>query len=965
MTLKLRNILPFTLATILFAACTDELPVERTQQQYYFDGDYYFVLEDENASMSRMQYDGIIKSEFTTGDRIGIFAPQSEDKSLILNDVFSARDLKEPSDPPRQVLVPCDDEIKKEVPKNEDEYLLYFPHTATQSLERLTKGMSHTVKEDQSVKANLTDSDLLWCHKLMTETDKKETYVTINMHHAMATIVVKVAKDSIDTSRSVVLPSMPTQATGVILRKETEEVTTDNLQYNVETEKSRKDISMYKLPDDTDEYNYVYRAVVPACQTLQKDTDILTLHLKDKRGEYVETTYKLAQDVSLRPGKYYTFNLRAGLKPFIPDYSDDDSWVLDVYNQSGKKVGLLCREYIYYEPEGLSNYRDKGANIQTDTEIQFQFSQPTIGNLGRTGKNGYLPATFPASEDIKGQLNMNDFTAENMKLAVNSQAWVFYNLKADGNPDLTCGTVLRFIFDIKCGSGLGGYTPTIIDRYTYPDVGSGCDITMAVWPAPHSTTGPQLNAQGMFKTRHGHDLINDIMLTNYATLTGYAYDSQEYLEFYMHGGKVIWDTENYIVDEFVMPFTEEGEPLRVTTRDAEMYGHIAYDESGNAFVSYSPFNDQNGKDEDGNEVCSTDEKKLNFAGELYPLRKIGYNHFWIAKSLHSRVDSKGNQLECFSTGKSTGAVNYDAYVDPLYGEEDLTAEPGEGMKFSKTDKLPPGYIYPSVQKGDGITNPDNLGVSESEYTEDYDTYTHPESWGNICFLYNVTCIADGSLIPYNTPTNEDWRIPTWKDMAIMRRYGGHSFAARWITDEIRTRVNDRQFAESIPYALERGWLIGTAAFCANISGLDLKPFGCKIPTEADEGRGKTSDFGVRPHFFIDSETDNLFESEQKDNTTWFEIFRFSPWDCWGSNRLLNYRTVGHTTTSHTDPVMVAKGNSRVFAPVRLIMSYKNPIGPAANNARIQKARSMMKVAPIKRETSKVVNVNIIKSAAEK
>ena len=152
---------------------------------------------------------------------------------------------------------------------------------------------------------------------------------------------------------------MPTKATGIILRKEEEEVTTDNLLYAVDTENSRKDISMYKLPDDTDEYNYVYRAVVPACQTLSKDSDILTLYLKDKKGEYVETTYKLAQDVSLRPGKYYTFNLRSGQKPTIPDVGDDDSWVLEIYDPNDNNlVGYLCREYIYWEPEGYpSNYR--------------------------------------------------------------------------------------------------------------------------------------------------------------------------------------------------------------------------------------------------------------------------------------------------------------------------------------------------------------------------------------------------------------------------------------------------------------------------------------------------------------------------------------------------------------------------------------------------------------------------------
>ncbi len=959
---RLSRYITYILPTLLLAACTDELPVAKSPQQYLLDGDYYFVLESDGEPLSRMTYEGIKHSEFSTGDRIGVFAPQNSDKSQIPNDVFSARDMSvNPPSGPTQVLVPADDEIKKEVPKKEPEYLLYYPYRATQSLEGLSNGtMSHTVAKAQDDKDGLVASDLLWCHKLMTDEEKNADYVTIHMHHAMATIVVKVAKDSIDVEAGAVLTDMPLTAKGIKLRDVNQEITPERMVYTTDINGDRGNIAMYRLPDDTDEYNYVYRAVVPACQTLAKDKDILTVYLKDKKGEkYEHITYKLARDIELQPGKYYTFNLRSGQKPAIPDYTDDDSWVLEVYNPDGKMVGLLCREYIYYEPAGLSNYRNDEANISNDPMATFKFAKPLNGNLGRGDQ--YVPATFPASDDIKAQLNMSNFTESDMKLAVNSQAWVFYNMKADGNPDLTCGTVLRFIFDIKCGAGPTGRTPTIIEKYMGNNVQAGCDKTLDVWPYPHNTDAPP-GAQGMFKTRHGHELINAIMINGASS--AYAYDSREYLEFYMHGGKVIWDPENNIVDEFTLPY-KDGELLRVKNIDAEQYGHIAFNEAtGEAFVSFSPFDRLNGKDEDGNGVCTTIEKKLNFAGEYYPLRKIGFNHFWIAKSLHTKVDIDGNPLECFSTGISAGSVNYDAYIDPEWGKDDEIVPPSEGMKYSRTDLLPAGYIYPSVKKGDDITDPNNLGMTDTNFPEDYDTYNHPESWDNIALLYNLTCIADKNLIPKGI-ANEEWRIPTWKDMAIMRRYGGYAFAARWITDEIRTRVRKGVYAETISHALEKGWLIGTVAYCANISGLDLKPFGCKIPqSDIEAGRGKTSDFGVRPHFFIDSETDNIFD-EGKQNRLWFEIFRFSPWDCWESNPMANYRTIGHTTSTNQNDELLAKGNSRVFAPVRLIMSYKNPVGPAANDARMQKMHNMKKTLPLGHSSSKVINVNIIKSASEK
>lgn len=838
MTLKLRNILPFTLATILFAACTDELPVERTQQQYYFDGDYYFVLEDENASMSRMQYDGIIKSEFTTGDRIGIFAPQSEDKSLILNDVFSARDLKEPSDPPRQVLVPCDDEIKKEVPKNEDEYLLYFPHTATQSLERLTKGMSHTVKEDQSVKANLTDSDLLWCHKLMTETDKKETYVTINMHHAMATIVVKVAKDSIDTSRSVVLPSMPTQATGVILRKETEEVTTDNLQYNVETEKSRKDISMYKLPDDTDEYNYVYRAVVPACQTLQKDTDILTLHLKDKRGEYVETTYKLAQDVTLRPGKYYTFNLRAGLKPAIPDVTDDESWVLDVFDpdEPHALVGLLCREYLHFQPD------------QTDDFLQDK----------ETG-------TDATARDQNGNPTKN----------INSQAWVFYSLQDDGKtPELSEGIALRFVYDVLYMSNKTGNSPRGV----------------ATWPLPHHK-GFGTYQQIILSVAHGHNWVEMQDEKGY-----YGADSRDYKEFYLHGAKIIWDGLNNKIADVQLRREGISDPNGITNIEAALYGHIAIPTDGSApYVSYTPASDDDKIDMDGAKIGviiprTLHDSRIGIDGKTinkeYPIVKIGFNQFWMSKSLRAKTLRDGTPLKSFNESGKMGLT---------FGD---FAKDGVGV-------LDPGYLYcyNEIDKN-SVSTFDPANNLTSEEREEL----------RIAALYNYSAFENELLTPLSPESHYAYHAPYVDDMDKLMHYFGYVFSAKMSTKGVWEGINNKNIPdinESKRQALLNGeWTSSNCdLYCSNISGFNLRPMGF-INNDLTDTGGNPGDVAAL-----------LLLTRDRDQGVSYASF--NSWNCWSSSEFSGFYPNQSKLIYDISAWQREQCISRLCAQVRYFMRFKN------------------------------------------
>lgn len=940
-------------SVLLLAACTDEFPVEKSPQQYILDGDYYFVLADESEPTSRLQYDGILHSEFTTGDRIGIFAPQNADKTQIPNDVFTARDMTDnPPSGPHQVLVPCDDEIKKEVPEKENEYLLYYPYVATQSLTGVSNGdMKFTVKEEQKTEANLKASDLLWCHKLLTAEEKEAQYITIHMNHAMANIVIKVSKDSVDTDHDVTLLSIPTEATGIKLRYDdgATEMSLERMSYGINPD-SKKDITMFRLPDDTDEYNYVYRAIVPACQTVTKDTDIFTLFIKNKTDEFVSTTYKLAQDIEFRPGKYYTFNLRSGQKPVVPEVGDDDSWVYDILDEKGDPVGLLCREYIYWAPaEKAANYR--GCPVDNPGDYTFKMGTTNLSG-GTNGCNNMtcMISTCPASEDLLEQINNNgeySMSIDNMFPAINSQAWVFYNLQSNGQPDLTKGTILRFVYDIKSAGGQPGYTPYLHPRYSHISTTYNHHSKMA-WPYPHLGTGGE--RQGIFKVAHGHDYIasNEIGLTGDKDM--YGLESKEYLEYYMHGGVITWDATNNIIDKFFMP--EE----KITNNLAFVNGHIAIriDENGQktAFVSYTPCVNET-LDEDGYTIGQRRVKTMTIGEKTYPLRKVGFNQFWSGKSLSSTTDNEGNKLECFNVTGNVGAVNY----SPFY-----TTEPEDDKKYDQNAILPPGYIYPTAIKGQ---QDQNGAIHDS----DFDPYADPSLRGSVALLYSFASFTEGKLKPTNT-VDESYRFPTVGDMIKLRRYGGVLFAAKWITDHIRTKLPDGTYLESTYEGLKNGMLLKNDSYCANISGLDFRAFGMKGPKD-----DHVIDLGNRNYFYLDATTDFPYAKDypnamgdpdqlDKDPMAWIEIFQFSPWHCWGSNSITDYINGTHTIADVG--ANWKKAHSRTFAPIRVIMSFTNPIGNGASSAEMEyMSRSMPKAKSRADNESKIVNVRIVKSESEK
>lgn len=636
-----------TLAIIGAASCTDDPIVVddngNDAHRILLPGEYRFIIScDTDPSFkpsSRVSYESIEASRFSTGDHIGVFASNRE--AQIQNDVFSARNMNDDSE--IQVLAPpagnVTQGLETEIPTEGDNinYLFYYPMNESWKLSTVTAGtgLGYTVETDQSTKENYEKSDFLWNHLAY---DGNEEYQSIHMHHLMANIVVKIHKDSIapdpvSEEKTVTLRNLPVHAGGIYLFKRT----AGEMNYSPAKD-SRSDIKMY-CQGEMGDY-LVYRAAIPAWHTLSAGDPIITVNLYDRQGNVEEVTYNLAKDISLKDGFYYTFTLRSAVKPAIPDVSNEDSWVLDVFDpETNEIVGLLCREYLHYQPSNISN-------------------DPTVHDVRTTPGNGYIH--YGKADQWTG---VREITTQQDQPHISSQAWVFYNLQEGSKlPNLKEGTVLRFIYDIiasKSG-GLNG------------------DAWYDIWPAPHRY-GVKLNgigdsAQGIFLARHGHEWV--------ALEEGYGGSSKEGSEYYMHGGTITWEkatSDNveyyYKIGDFTMP------EIKIDNNTATIMGHIAIPESGEPYVSYEPFDSETNREigDPSIKVGRVVEKFLDdqHDGNSYPLIKIGYNNFWMSKSYRTKSLNDGTILTC-QNKDGNGSTDYKDYI----------------LFQDAVDLLPASYLYP-------------------------------------------------------------------------------------------------------------------------------------------------------------------------------------------------------------------------------------------------------------------------------
>lgn len=382
--MKIKYILQTALFIMAMTSCDDkDLSLDDAHVQG--NDNYYFYLAEEPHT--RVSYDNDNHSVFESGDRLGAFA--------LNDDGFTAVD-GQPVNVPYEVRIY--DGKKRLVSvgvtplaKGQPKYLFYYPYKADMTIDML-KNLTHTIELNQADDDGYEKSDLLWDIAVETS-DWSGPKVAVAMDHAMANIIVNFTADMMTPVDEIYFTSCAPTATGVNLLSSTLDELNDDRNYKTAGDVSSK-IKMYNYKGDTDAQKRVFRAAVPAHQTIQAGSTII---MTGKNGG--DRKFRIKNELTLEPGKNYYFTV--GNKPNYPIPNDDDSWVLDVRDKEGNLVGLLCREYLVFQPNGTADKDEK-------TGVPF-------GNTK----------------------------------SLNTHAWVLYQLDEKKVPILSEGKILCFLYDFE------------------------------------------------------------------------------------------------------------------------------------------------------------------------------------------------------------------------------------------------------------------------------------------------------------------------------------------------------------------------------------------------------------------------------------------------------------------------------------------------------------------------------------
>lgn len=737
-------------SVVLFTSCAMEEAFEPEvvpEVETELPDSVFFILADP-APLTRVTYAGDgLHADFEKEDLVGCFALNYDQESKIFTaaegEGFKPNSCYRVSvhtnittGEDRRFLSPVTAE--DDINKTADRYLFYYPYDSEiTSLDKL-KAYGHSVNTDQNDRDRYEASDLLW-DICTPDDDLKAVYV--EMDHAMAQIIVEVESGLIKEGTVPTLLNIPTTVSKLDLVKPdlatmTEDMKDPGLQSYVLDSESKGDITMWEFGYATSG-NLMFRAAVPANHTISSGSKILSL----ENPEGNKMIYRLSKGLSFEPGKNYRLTLVSKHDVVAPEVSDDESWVLDVLDpETGEPVGLLCREYLNFVHSSYS-YNDHVAT-----------------------------ATQYGSEDITKTCN------------INSQAWVFYNLIPNTTiPDLSSGTVLRFIHDLT--------------QFHY----SG-------WPSPH-----RYASQGTFMPKHGWEWgIVSEPGAYFATMHGTEVGPEK--QYYLHGGKVEWDAENNKIKYFHKP------DFQVTNAEAEK-GYIKIVETQNtdgtvtksAEVCYEPAS-ENTKvgvivphyliDRRINRARGrVDERK-------YPLCKIGFNQFWMSESLRAEMLCDGTPLICYNT-KGQPGVTFAGITSPIEA----------------------GIVYPYYGTYDPFNNPE-----QREYNgDDGNHYIFTP-------LYNKSAVDHKSFIPVSTDSRTTYYLPDDDVFRDLLDYVNPYFASKMASRFIVLHINDGSgnfgendaTIEDAAYRGETFRLINssiTNAYSGNVSGLNLRAIGEYNPTQ--------------------------------------------------------------------------------------------------------------------------------------
>lgn len=825
----LRTLPLYLLALLALVGCRDELGLFDPTFDY---GDAYFIL-DEARPMTRTEYyaDDIDTTAFVEGNVLGVFAIDADGNAVEgekANARYVVHEMTNISGVTVKVLRPADtgNTLSKGL-----RYLVYYPYKAgLKSVDQL-KDYTHAVYTDQrgdrqardldfyDQNENFEQSDLLWD---IASQDPADSRVHIVMDHAMAQFIVTMDDSHYKLDDGIDILNQPVKADHVNLIADGIDAMNQSYRYQVDSEYDhQRDIHMWNF-----EYSRTgsrqFRAVLPACRTLAAGTEIFGA--TNRQGNHV--TLRLKRDLTLRPGYNYRFDLNRKPTP-LPEIGDDVSWVLDVLDpETGAPVGLLCREYIRYQP------RTALSSNPADNWLPDQITHPNAGREVLTVTQGEgTGVSYPTMGTLDG-------------LSISSQCWVFYNLQADNRtPDLSHGTIMRFIYDYRAS------------------VSNPTDSRQAVsaWPAPFISSYTTVDAQsggeqGIFACNHGHDWIYDASQqcgrstdvrdypehkNAHSREKNYYYEfcSNDATDLGMHGGKIVWDGAHNRISSFTMP----AEADRVSNETAYNYGHISIpQEAGQLpYVSYTPVTGIYDDD-----VMTNDDTKrhkagivvphylVDFRGEgentevnRYPLVKIGFNQFWMSKSLRTRKYVNGAPITCYNdAGNVFGLNNYNS-----------TRWEGE---------LGPGFLYPSY-----VDDQNNIRWSPWEGG----SANEARSTGT-GLNYNHKVLDTGRFVAVSPdPTLFDYFLPTTTQFRSLTEYLGWAFTIKLTSSKCD---RNHEAYDSDLDAVKDGAYVRSSQFCPNVSGFNLRADGFKSITDSHDKMGASASL------LLKGDETNLRESTQ-------------------------------------------------------------------------------------------------------
>ena len=655
--------------------------------------------------------------------------------------------------------------------------------------------LSHNVKDNQNSKDNFEASDLLW--DVVTASNDK---ATIEMDHAMAQIILEADEKVAGESATITLsgsPAVSISGLNLTYGKENDAWSTSA---SATENNGSTTVTMWNYGYNSDQ-NRIFRAVVPA-QTM-KAAKFLTI----AGGK----SYKLEEDLAVSGGNNYILHInKNSTNPDQPEINDDDSWVLDVLDpETGEPVGLLCREYLRYQQ-----------NDQKDE------------NTGTSTNNGSKQSKW-----------------------INSQAWVFYNLKDYESriPELNKGTVLRFIYDFEEEENSYLWWPCS-EGQNYRQHGIFSPVHGAKWCSPFN------NYKDSYEG--GHEV--------------YENGKPKITEYYMHGGIVNWNGKKNKIESFDMP-TE-----KITCEQAEKFGHIAIDEKNgkiNVYVSY--------KEDDGDGIKKgvivphnlVDKRKVGNTIEInkYPLVKIGYNQFWMSKSLRAKTLTDGTELTCYNKK----------------GEPGVTFDNNDNKENSL------GYMYPYAQDVDNGNN------SKANY-DPYNISNQMQGYDNYIPLpvYNMPCMENKNFLPNASDSRLIYIMPSKSDIETTVKYMAVNFGGK-VTPRYISKKNDTGGNDTWVYSYLESMIRGeqrivssTTANCytANVSGFNWRAIGYYDPWNSYNSITGTHKLLLKPT-----------------HTKGVASVTLSVWTYFG----------GTAYTFEDEEYAEWRKPSKQFAQVRFVMKFKN------------------------------------------